>query len=496
MKILERFEEVLGAGEEWERPRPTKHERLADVYIALAFLAVAALGSELLRAIGAFADNPLRGWERYGTIVSAAVILVFRRSHPGLVVAAATLHLLVIGTMVPQVVSTLPMQILYFFAIYSGVAWARDRRVISFVVIGLAVATFAWLAWFLALSAGIAELTAEASAQGKGPIPPVLGVAAWIILNNVLYFGGAVLLGQVAWRGARRTAQVSEQARTIAQQTGRLRDQAVVAERLRIARELHDVVAHHISVMGVQAAAARRVLKTDQKAAGEALRAIEGSSRQAVTQMRDLLGTLRTGEIAADGVHPLTTDDWNGPDSGSKGPRQLDTPARDGLLSEPDLDSVLSTALPGGSPQTDRSPQPGLNDLAALVEEADSPQCRVSLRVVPAGADLSSISAPVQLSAYRIVQEALANVRKHSSAGSAGVVLRVEPGSGQVEVEIVNGGQARHGTSGTGLGHVGMTERARHLGGGVEMGIRNTGGYRVRAWFPVDGMPRRQEAVQ
>ncbi len=467
MKILERFEELLGAGEEWERPRPTRRERIADVYIATAFLALAVLGSELLRAIGAFADNPVQGWEQYGAIVSAAVILVFRRSHPVVVVAAATLHLLVIGTMVPQVVASLPMQILYFFAIYSGVAWARDRRVISFVVIGLAVATFAWLAWFLALSAGVAELTAEASSTGEGPISPVVGVAAWIILNNTLYFGGAVLLGQVAWRGARRTAQVLEQARTIAQQADRLRDQAVVAERLRIARELHDVVAHHISVMGVQAAAARRVLRTDEEAAGEALRAVEGSSRQAVNQMRDLLGTLRTGEIAADGV-----------------------------ASEPDPDHVLPDVLPERSLQTSRSPQPGLHDLTTLIEEANSSQCRVGLRVVPPGADLSSISAPVQLSAYRIVQEALANVRQHSNAGSAGVVLRVEPGSGQVEVEIVNGGQARHGTGGTGLGQVGMTERARHLGGGVEMGTRSTGGYRVRAWFPVDGVPRRQEALQ
>lgn len=451
--MMDRFEEVLGAEEDWQRPQPSRSDTIADVYIALAFLALAALGSELLRAIGVFAESSVNGWEQYGAIISAAAILVFRRSHPVPVVAVSTLHLLVIGSMVPQVVSSLPMQVLYFFSIYSGGAWARDRRIISYVVIGLVVATFAWLAWFLALSSGIAELTAEASSEGQGPIPPALGVAGWIILNNVLYFGGAVLLGQVAWRGARRTAQVVEQAETIAQQTDRLRDQAVVAERLRIARELHDVVAHHISVMEVQAAAARRVLKTDEEAAGAALRAIEGSSRQAVTQMRDLLGTLRSGEVEAEGA-----------------------------------------ASPSGQPG--RSPQPGLSDLPALIEEADTGQCRVQLRVVPTGADLSSVSAPVQLSAYRIIQEALANVRKHSSAGSAGVVLRVEPGSGQVEVEVVNDGQARHGIAGTGLGQLGMTELVRHLGGGVEMGVRSTGGYRVRAWFPIEGMPAHQEALR
>ncbi|MGB5953696.1 MAG: histidine kinase [Ornithinimicrobium sp.] len=469
---IERFEQLLGAGEEWERPQPTRAERIADIYIAVAFLALAALGSELLRAVGAFAENPVKEWQQYGAIVSASAILVFRRSQPVPVTVAATLHLLVIGTIVPQVVSSLPMQILYFFAIYSGVAWAKDRRVVSYVVIGLAVATFAWIAWFLALSAGIDELTTEASTRGEGPISPVLGVASWIILNNVLYFGGAVLLGQVAWRGARDTAQVVEQSRTIAQQTNRLRDQAVVAERLRIARELHDVVAHHISVMGVQAAAARRVMQTDEEAAGAALRAIEASSRQAVTQMRDLLGTLRSGEVAADAAAA----------NSALGHHEQRAPDEDPGRSDP-------------AAQPDRSPQPSLSDLPALVEEANNVQCRVSLQVVPAEADLSSVSAPVQLSTYRIVQEALANVRKHSSAASAGVVLRLLPGSGQIEVEIVNGGHARHGTGGTGLGQVGMTERARHLGGGVEMGVRSTGGYRVRAWFPVDGMPQRQEAV-
>ena len=77
---------------------------------------------------------------------------------------------------------------------------------------------------------------------------------------NLVYFGGAIWLGQSAWNSARDQARVASQAATIAEQAARLRDQAVVDERLRIARELHDVVAHHVSVMGVQAAGARRLL--------------------------------------------------------------------------------------------------------------------------------------------------------------------------------------------------------------------------------------------
>lgn len=446
--MLGRLEEVLGSEEDWERPGPTTTERRTDVWLALAFFALAALGSELLRSIGAFADSSVSTVEQYLGIGSAAAILVWRRTYPVAVAAVATFHLLIVGSLVPTVVASLPMQILYFFAIYSGVAWAKDRRVAAYVVIGLGVSLFAWVAWFLALSSGVAEIYGEAANDGQGPIPPTLGVAGWIILNNVIFFGGAILLGQVDWRRALRTAEVAEQAETIVAQGQRLQDQAVVNERLRIARELHDVVAHHISVMGVQAAAARRVLTTDGEAASQALRSIEGSSRDAVDQMRDLLGTLRAGE-------------------GDRDPR--------------------------GDPE--RAPQPGLSDLPALARESSSAQCDVEIRIVPDDDQVfRQVAMPVQLSVYRIAQEALANVRKHSTARSAHVAVRIEPSQNRVEVEVVDGGAPRRGTTGTGLGQRGMNERTRHLGGGLEVGSRRGGGYRVRAWFPMDGSMARHRA--
>lgn len=447
--MLGRLEGLLGSEEDWERPGPTRAEQISDVWLAIAFFVLAAVGSEFLRSAGAFTDNSMGLTEQYLGIGSAAAILVWRRSHPVAVAAAATFHLLVVGTLVPPVVSSLPMQVLYFFAIYSGVAWAKDRRVAAYVLLGLAVALFVWVAWFLALSSGITEIYGDAVEQGQGPIPPMIGVAGWIILNNVIFFGGAVVLGQVDWRRALRSAQVVEQARTIEAQTVRLQDQAVINERLRIARELHDVVAHHISAMGVQAVAARRVLSTDGEAASEALRAVETSSRDAVAQMRELLGTLRQG----DGT------------SGSAGSSM------------------------------DRSPQPGLGDLTALVHQADTAQCTVDLQLVPDDAHaFSQVADPVQLSVYRIAQEALANVRKHSTARAAHVAVRIEPGQNRIEVEVVDSGAPRRGTTGTGLGQLGMSERTRHLGGGLEIGSRRGGGYRVRAWFPMDGSMARHRA--
>uniref|UniRef100_UPI0015F2BFFA sensor histidine kinase n=1 Tax=Raoultella terrigena TaxID=577 RepID=UPI0015F2BFFA len=117
-----------------------------------------------------------------------------------------------------------------------------------------------------------------------------------------------------AWRSARQRADLEEQTATIRSQTERLRENAVIEERLRIARELHDVVAHHVSGIGVQAAAARRVLDTDPEAAKGALGRIESGSRDAVGQMRGLLGTLRNGEARSDREGVGAVDGWTGSD--------------------------------------------------------------------------------------------------------------------------------------------------------------------------------------
>ena len=441
MQVIER---LMGVEEDWRRPPPTRAQRLEDVWIAVGFLALGVLGLEILLSMGGLDQDDDR-LAQYAAVTSAAALLVFRRSHPLLVAGGACAHLLVLGSLVPLAVASLPMQVLYFFAIYSGIAWARERRAVPYVVLGIMAAMFLWVAWFLALASGVQEILGDDAPEATGLIPPVVAAVGWVLLVNLVYFVGAIVLGQVAWRGALRTTQVVEQASTIQAQSARLRDQAVVAERLRIARELHDVVAHHVSVMGVQAAAARRVLTSNPEAAAEALTAVEHSSRDAVGQMRDLLGTLRSGELEA-----------------------------------------------GGAPETaslDRLPQPGLADLPELVGQSRSPMCDIEHALVESSPGLAAlVPGPVQLSVYRVVQEALANVRRHSTARHASVVVRVDEGCGTVEVEVVDDGLPRMGTSGTGLGHLGMRERAHHLGGGVEVGPRSDQGYRVRVWFPISGV--------
>ncbi|GGK56669.1 hypothetical protein GCM10011509_01280 [Ornithinimicrobium pekingense] len=447
------MERWFGIDEVWVRPRPRVAEA-QDVRLAVAAAAVVAVGAELMRSLGAFTEEPHgTAWQYVGMLSLAALVLV-RRSHPVVVTAVVGVHMLLLGVLLPMTMSTLPMQVLYFFLIFSGVAWARDRRMLL-AAIGLVVALMvAWVAWSYAIGTGMQQLTAmfaEDVPEQIGLFDVPAAVAGFMVLNNVLFFGGAIVLGQLAWNGARNTARVVEQAQTISEQSVRLRDQAVVAERLRIARELHDVVAHHVSVMGVQAAAARRVMERDPQAASTALGTVEQASREAVTQMRDLVGTLRSGELASGGARPEEED--------------------------------------GGG----RRPQPTLADLPALADRSSTPTCAVTVHLVqtPEGA-AERVPPPVQLTAYRVVQEALANVHRHSTARHANAVVRVDEPAGRLEVEVVDDGTARVGTSGTGLGLVGMRERTEHLGGAVEAGPRTgSPGWRVRAWCALDGVPVR-----
>jgi signal transduction histidine kinase len=202
--------------------------------------------------------------------------------------------------------------------------------------------------------------------------------------------------------------------------------EAVTAERAAIARELHDVVAHHMSVMVVQAGAARTVVDADPDAAADALRQIEASGRTGLTEMRRLLEVLK-----ADGA------------------------------------------------SSDRAPQPGLaqlDDLLAGMRATGLPVEAVvegEPRPLPPGIDLS---------AYRIVQEALTNALRHSGGAAARVLLRYEPEA--LEVEVVDDGRGPNDDGDGGHGLIGMRERVQLFGGELTTGPAPGGGFAVRARLP------------
>ena len=444
-RVSARVAAWAGVDTDWERlPGDRARVQRVDAWLALAFLVVGSLGVELLRSVDALgAQEDSWVWPHVAVLLGTAP-LVWRRRRPLLVASGLSLHLFAFGILMPAIAASIPMQLVYFLALFTGVAWARDRRLMLGVVAGVVLLMFGWLTWQFAVGSGVEQVLSRngRSLSRRGLFSPVSAYVVYSLLVNVFYFGGAVLGGQAAWRAALQRDRLASQARTIEEQATELQRRAVVEERLRIARELHDVVAHHVSVSGIQAAAARRVLRRDADAAETALRSVEASSREAVAQMRALLGTLRSGEE--------------------------------------------------GPPGDARFPEPRLSDVPGLVEEATAAGVRVDCRVVedPPGA-LAAVPDPVGLSLYRTVQEALSNTRRHSTASAATVFVRVdrrpEPGfaHGYAEVEVLDDGRPRSGTSGTGLGLLGVRERLAAHGGVSEIGPRVTGGFRVRVRMPL-----------
>jgi signal transduction histidine kinase len=211
---------------------------------------------------------------------------------------------------------------------------------------------------------------------------------------------------------------------------------AVAAERARIARELHDVVAHNVSVMVVQADGAAYVLDTAPDQAKQALATISTTGRQALAEMRRLLGLLRAGDDA------------------------------------------------GG----EYLPQPGVDQLADLINQVRGAGLPVRFEVA---GDARPLSSGVELTAYRIVQEALTNVRKHGGDGASASVL-LGFGDSALDLLIEDDGRgARHelyeqgGRDGLGQGLIGMRERIGMVGGTLDAGPRPGGGFRISAMLPL-----------
>ncbi|MFJ7021271.1 sensor histidine kinase [Streptomyces sp. NPDC101117] len=232
---------------------------------------------------------------------------------------------------------------------------------------------------------------------------------------------------------------------------------AVVAERDRIARELHDIVSHTVSLMVVQAGAAREVLGTMPDEAAAALRAVEEAGRGAMTDLRHLLGVL--------------------------------APSPDGVDEDKCAEDTGVSPSGRGAP----APQPGLDRLGQLVD-------RVSFAGLPVEVRISGEPRPlpqgIDVTAYRIVQEALTNALRHGDGGRAEVSVRYADHALRVEVlntgpSVLTGGPAarpaaaRH-REGTGRGLLGLRERVAVYGGDLDARRRLGGGYRVRARIPLD----------
>jgi signal transduction histidine kinase len=284
------------------------------------------------------------------------------------------------------------------------------------------------IAWFCALYgltvwtprnrfvAGAVFVFASNLAAATGPVASFQRSVPFAVITLVVMLLVRRVLGD-----RERQVQLAKRERDVAAR------EAVVEERARIARELHDAIAHNVSMMVVQAGAERRVLEPSSDSTRDVLETIEKIGRGALTEMRRMVGMLRS-----DASDPLT-------------------------------------------------PQPSLDDLTTLVAQVREAGLPVDLRVE---GERRSLPVGIELSAYRIVQEALTNALKH--AGGAHAIVHVRYGAESLELEIIDDGPgATAPVSSGGHGLVGMRERVALYGGRLDAGRRPSGGFAVRVLLPI-----------
>jgi signal transduction histidine kinase len=367
--------------------RPVRRIGLQTVDYVVAGVATASL--ELETWLGASAEGHRVAVGALGPLITAGVAL--RRRYPTVAGVGAGLLAVLMQSVWPS--QSLSFGVAWMCDLYALAVWSSPRR----FRLGLSAYT----------AAGLAVV----------PFDPKPSASAFFIVVSTIVI---VLVHTVVGERDRR-ARVAERERDLVAR------EAVVEERARIARELHDAIAHNVSMMVLQAGAERRVLDGEQSSTREVLETVERTGRGALTEMRRLVGMLRSDE-----AEPLT-------------------------------------------------PQPGLDDLPRLITQVREAGLPVELEV---DGERRELPVGLELSAYRIVQEALTNALKH--AGDAHATVRVRYGAESLELEIVDdgpGGTTR--AAGGGHGLVGMRERVALYGGRFEASRRPAGGFTVRALLPI-----------
>jgi len=396
------------------------------IAIDRAFTALLVLVYLELKAVAFLRGIPL--WAAVAIVAVAVIPAAFRRCWPRTVLA-----LVVMAGAVATAISSSPVPPLAAAFVMYVIPLRFARRDALWLLAGTLLVTAAGLAAFAFIPHGV-----------YGPETGGIAKAAGLLLEGGLLITVAWLVGysvrQQRGQAAGRREQAERRAREQLADTRRARSE----ERLQISRELHDVVAHTLSVIAVQAGVAGYVIGERPEEAARALSSIEQTSRSALDEIRALLGVLRDGETGA----------RNGAGRG----------ARDAAL----------------------EPAPGLADLASLVERTGEAGVLVELRVrgerplLPAGLDLA---------AYRVIQEAVTNVIKHAATDSCQVTIAYQQDALTLEVTDNGSGSAASGgelpVAGNGI--IGMRERAAMYGGKVRAGPLPGRGFLITARFPLEG---------
>ena len=431
------------------RPRVDKAGLRNDAMLA-GLLALGAVTTTLLyQRSGLYAD-PAPVWVWVVGLGLCTLPLALRRKYPVPVAITVGVGFFVCGQFaVPE---ALMINICFFIALYTVGAWESNRSLAIWSLILITILMCTWqIVWLIISSSDPNWL------PGFSRVGLFSAFATFVtlqIITNLFYFTGAMFFGLNAWRAARMRAILEAQGRELELERRTSATQAVALDRLSIARELHDVVAHHVSVMGLQAAAARMSLDQNPVAAKEALTVVEESAHTAVTELRALVHTLRS----------------------------------------PESDEPGSTV--------------GVARIPALVVEAQNSGTPTTFIVA---GEPRALPLLVDVALYRVAQEALTNVRKHAGRG-ASAEIRLRFAEDSVELEVADNGirQSLRATGagrpgeaflpGAGLGLRGMRERLGAVGGSLETQRREvsrgpeTSGFLLRATVPLAAVPPVPEA--
>jgi signal transduction histidine kinase len=382
-----------------------------DPLVADGLLALVAAGFSLAQLQG-FASPRDRSTLNVALVLLQTLPLVFRRRAPFTVFAIAAASAAVQGSL--QLRSPLFAFLALNLALYSLAAYGDHRLAVRAVAV-----------WASLLTARLGYLIATTW-------PQVTISRLYDLVDDYVLLAAAWTLGEGVRQRREHAVELEDRAARLEREREEKARQAATQERLRIARELHDVVAHSLSVIGVQAGAARLVLDADPHPtrAREAVAAIEATANQAMTEMRRALGILRATDGSGAALAPL----------------------------------------------------PGLGQLPALLEQLRSAGLPVELTV--AGAP-QPVATSIDLSLYRIVQEALTNALKHAKASRAEVVVCYTARDITVEVTDNGPGTSPSAARSQGAGTIGMRERVALFGGELQVGPRAQGGYAVRVRLPI-----------
>lgn len=417
----------------WIRPRPAPEQYRYDIWLGFALALAAGTTSLLYQRIEIFGDDVAEPWQWVLGLALVTLPLTVRRRYPVPVLIVVSIGFVLCGEfLVPEV---FVVNIAMFIALYTVGAWEQRRTLALWSRLIVAAGMMLWLLVSLVISASDPDAFPGISRSGLFSAYAVFAVIQ--IFINLTYFGGAAFFGEKSWITARLRASLEAQAQELELERRTSAEQAVALDRLGIARELHDVVAHHVSLMGIQAAAARRLLDRSPDEAAAALEIVEDSANTAIHELREIVHTLRV---------PVTEQP-----STTVGVAKLGN-----LVDESVRSGVPTTLIIAGEPR----PLPMLIDVAL----------------------------------YRVVQEALTNVRKHGGQrATAEVRLRFADDYCEVEVsdtgvrQTLTTDQHRdgHHTGRGGLGIRGMRERIGAVGGTLTAGRRERGGFIVTAHVPL-----------